>query len=249
MSGEFNAIDAYKSYSKKIEVVTKMTRGVALSNLRCLVISGSPGIGKSYNVLEELSKLKKSHGLNVIVSKGHLTPYKLYGMLVANAGPESILVFDDCDAVLDNTQALNLLKAATEFAKKRYVSWNSSMNADTGVDDQVEFKGKVIVLTNKRLNDNPHYQAFIDRVHYYDMRVTFEEKLAKIVSMARKVGEQIDPDLNYDDVILWLIKNKDQINQDRFSLRNFIKLAEMKSMFGDDWVDMIKIMQDVVEFN
>jgi len=237
------------SYEKKISLIRRMTEGITTSNVRGLVISGTPGIGKSFNVLSKLDELKGPNKLQVLISKGHVTPYQVYKMMHDHSGPECILVFDDCDDVLDNTQSLNLLKAATEYAKHRYVTWNSTLNGSTNLNDKFEFKGKIIILTNKRLNDNPHYGAFIDRVHYFDMKCTFEEKLAKIMTIAKDICNVITPNDDCHDIIRYLIDNKNRINQDRFSIRNFIKLAEMKALFGDGWEDCVDTLENVIEYN
>jgi hypothetical protein len=238
----FNYDKELNNYNSKIDFIRRMVSGLARNNIRGLIISGAPGIGKSYNIIDTLDSLKNPFNLNISISKGHITPFQLYKTLSKNKDENCIHLFDDCDAVLDNTQSLNLLKAATEFTKKRTISWNSSINATAGVDEDIEFKGKIIILTNKTLNNNPHYKALIDRIHYYDMKVSFNEKLAKIISMSQHVGNLINPNTDYVDVIEYLLVNQHEINKDKFSLRDFIKLAEMKSLFGTEWINYLDVM-------
>lgn len=235
-------------YNIKINFIRKMVHGLVNSKVRGLVISGAPGIGKTYTVTNTLEQIKLNNNkLTVNVSKGYITPYRLFQLMHKFPGEDSILVFDDCDSVLDNVAALNLLKAATEFSKVRTVMWNSSANLDPSMSNKFEFKGKIIVLTNKRLNSNPHYQAFIDRIHYYHMEVPFEQRLAKIVDISDKLSE-VTGETNYWDIIEYLVKHKESINQDRFSIRNFIKLVEMKSLFADEWVNYLHVMNSVIDF-
>ena len=50
--------------------------------------------------------------------------------------------------------SLNILKAALDSSKKRYISWNtdSNMLGREGIPDRFEFKGSVIFITNINLN-------------------------------------------------------------------------------------------------
>ena len=74
----------------------------------------------------------------------------LYQKLFKFSNPGNILVLDDCDSILFDDIALNILKAALDSSKKRYISWNteSRVLANEGVPDRFEFRGSVIMITN-----------------------------------------------------------------------------------------------------
>jgi hypothetical protein len=106
-----------------------------------LIISGRAGIGKSYKIVEWASRK------NIIAYKynGHITNLRLYQILYEN--DDSLIVFDDSNPILEDTNSISLLLQACETMKTRVVSWNTSRNMD--IPQRFGFDGKVIILTNK----------------------------------------------------------------------------------------------------
>jgi len=226
------------SYNKKLGMMEKVVTGLIRSKVNSLLITGAPGIGKSYTVNKCLQELEETDGIKFTVTKGHLTPMKMYLHMCDNREPNSVLVFDDCDDVLYKPEALNLLKAATELNSVRKLYWNSKF-----VDEpSIIFNGKVIVITNTWVSGNPHFKAICDRMHVFPLHVTINEKLAKIESLSADLLTRYDTDISTDDIIEFILTNKDKVNPDSLTIRSFCKLIELKILVGDYWKDYVETM-------
>ncbi len=142
---------------ERFNILDDMTRAVKKGAVRAMIVSGPPGVGKSFGVEKVLGKhdlmanvagnekLKKYE-----VVKGAMSALGLYSKLYQYSDPKNILVFDDCDSVLLDDLSLNILKAALDSGSKRMIHWNtdSHMLRREGVPDSFEFKGGAIFITN-----------------------------------------------------------------------------------------------------
>jgi ATPase family associated with various cellular activities (AAA) len=107
--------------ANRFEILEDMTRAVKKGDVRAMIVTGPPGVGKSFGVEKVLSKhdvmaniandskLKKYE-----VVKGAMSAIGLYSKLYEYSDKKSILVFDDCDSVLLDDLSLNILKAALD---------------------------------------------------------------------------------------------------------------------------------------
>ena len=97
--------------------------------VRGMVVTGPPGVGKSFGVEQVLEKnnlFDKIAGkkLRFGIEKGAFSAIGLYKLLYNYADKGCVLVLDDCDTVLYD-ETLNLLKAALDSSPKRTLSWNT----------------------------------------------------------------------------------------------------------------------------
>ena len=173
---------AIERIRERFDILDTMTEATMEGTVRAMIVSGPPGVGKSYGVEEKLNeagifdKISESKPKFEIV-RGAMSAIGLYQKLYKFSSPGHILVLDDCDSILFDDVALNILKAALDSSKKRYISWNteSRVLANEGVPDRFEFRGSVIMITNikfdyvrsKKLQD--HLQAIMSRCHYLDL--------------------------------------------------------------------------------
>ena len=127
-----------------------------------LLITGQGGVGKSYNVNKILSAYGKK-GVDYVVMKGNSTISAMYKFLYDNY--DKIVVFDDCDSVLDDSVGLNILKGVLDSGDVREVSWNSSGSnmVDTfGCDhDECEKRLAKFRETHKGKEGIPNYFRFM----------------------------------------------------------------------------------------
>ena len=153
----------------RFEVLKQMTLAVRNGGVRAMIVSGPPGVGKSFGVEEVLSKdglfdqLAQRKPRYEIV-KGAMSALGLYAKLYEYSDKNSVLVFDDCDSILMEDLSLNILKGALDSSKKRFIAWNtdSRLLRSEGIPDRFEFKGAAIFITNikfehiksKRLKDH-----------------------------------------------------------------------------------------------
>ena len=185
---------------QRFNILDDMTKAAIAGDIRAMIVTGPPGVGKSYGVEYQLEKagLFDTLGQRKIryeVIKGAMTPIGLYCTLYKHSDPRNVLVFDDCDSILLDDIALNILKAALDSGKKRRIHWNSdsSMLRREGVPDQFDFKGSVIFITNlkfdhlksKKLQD--HLEALQSRCHFLDLTLnTTRDKILRIKQIFRK---------------------------------------------------------------
>jgi hypothetical protein len=236
---------------KRFKILDDMTRAAKEGDVRAMIVSGPPGVGKSYGVEQQLEKdaafddiagYNRKHE----VVKGAMSAIGLYAKLFKYSDPRNVVVFDDCDSVLLDDLSLNILKAALDTSKKRYISWNtdSRLLRSEGIPDRFEFKGSAIFITNikfenvrsKKLKD--HLEALESRCHYVDLTIDGErEKMLRIKQIVRDgMLEDYDmPQERKDDIIEFIDENKSRLRE--LSLRTVLKIADLAKSFPTDWRD------------
>ena len=236
----------------RFEILDDMTRAVKKGDVRAMIVTGPPGVGKSYGVEKVLSKhdvfanvandekLKKYE-----VVKGAMSAIGLYSKLYEYSDKKCILVFDDCDSVLLDDLSLNILKAALDTSKRRMIHWNtdSRLLRSEGVPNSFEFKGGAIFITNikfdhvksKKLQD--HLEALESRCHYLDLTIdTQREKVLRIKQVVTEHGMLDSYDLSDEaklDVVEFVEANKDRMRE--LSLRTVLKVADLRVSFPAKW--------------
>jgi hypothetical protein len=237
---------------QRFDIADEMTRAVKKGDIRAMIMTGPPGVGKSFGVESVLakhdmfadiandSKLKKYE-----VVKGAMSAIGLYKKLYEFSDKKSILVFDDCDSVLLDDLSLNILKAALDSGKKRMICWNtdSRLLRSEGVPNSFEFKGGAIFITNikfenvksKKLQD--HLAALESRCHYLDLTIDTErEKILRIKQVVTECGMLDDyefSDLEKQVLIDFVDDNKKKLRE--LSLRTVLKIADLKRSMPANW--------------
>ena len=139
---------------ERFTVLTDMTRAVRSGNIRAMIVSGPPGVGKSYGVedvlfrdglFDTLGERKPKYE----IVKGAMSSIGLYSKLYEFSEKGNVVVFDDCDSILMEDLSLNILKGALDSGKKRVISWNtdSRILRSEGIPDRFEFKAGAIFNT------------------------------------------------------------------------------------------------------
>lgn len=229
-------------------ILDEMTQASIDGVVRGMVVTGPPGVGKSFGVEQVLDKnslFDKLAGnrLRFEVVKGASSAIGLYKTLYNNADRNNVLVLDDCDTVLYDETSLNLLKAALDSGKKRKLSWNtdSALLRREGIPDTFEFKGSVIFITNLKFDNvrgkiKDHLDAIMSRCHYLDL--TMDTTREKVLRCKQIVGDGMLNEYGFskqeeDEVMNFLLDNKDKMRE--ISLRMVTKLADLKKSMGSRW--------------
>ena len=238
---------------ERFDILHEMTKATVTGDIRAMIVSGPPGVGKSYGVETEIEKaclFDKLAGkrLRAEVVKGSATPIGLYQTLYKYSDANSVVVFDDCDSILLDDVALNLLKGALDSGKKRVISWLSESSAlrREGIPDRFEFKGSVIFITNLKFDQmksqklRDHLDALQSRCHYLDLTLdTMRDKLLRIKQIAKDGVLFVDYDFEecqQDDIIEFMHTNKDRLRE--VSLRMALKIADLRKSFPNNWKRM-----------
>ena len=237
---------------KRFDILMDMTKATKRGDVRAMIVSGPPGVGKSFGVETVLEKYNTLTTLGNMppkyeVVKGAMSPIGLYCKLYNFSSKDNVLVFDDCDSILLDDLSLNILKAALDSKKVRKICWNtdSHMLRREAVPDQFEFAGSVIFITNikfdnvksKKLRD--HLEALESRCHYIDLTIdTLREKLLRIEQIVKDgmlSSYAFDVD-THDRIVQWIKSNARQLRE--VSLRTVLKVADLAKAFPDQWEDM-----------
>jgi hypothetical protein len=239
----------------RFQILTDMSKAVKAGNVRAMIVSGPPGVGKSFGVEEVLTKDDLFDTLGqrkpkYEIVKGAMSAIGLYSKLYEFSGEKNVIVFDDCDSVLLDDIALNILKAALDTSKKRTISWNtdSNMLRREGVPDRFEFKGGAIFITNikfenvrsKKLQD--HLAALESRCHYIDLQMdTDREKVLRIkqiVNDGMLDSYEFEP-VQRDEVVDFIMSNRAKLRE--LSLRTVLKVADLRKSFSTNWKAMAEV--------
>ena len=242
----------------RFDILEDMTRAVKKGDVRSMIVTGPPGVGKSFGVEKVLSKhdvfadvandskLKKYE-----VVKGAMSAIGLYKKLYEFSDKKSILVFDDCDSVLLDDLSLNILKAALDSGKKRMIHWNTDSRSlsQEGVPNSFEFRGGAIFITNikfdhvksKKLRD--HLEALESRCHYLDLTIDTErEKLLRIKQVVRDADMLSAYELSDEhktEVVQFIMDNARRMRE--LSLRMVLKVADIRVAMPDKWQAVVEV--------
>ena len=234
---------------EKFEDLKDLTRAIKQGKLRAAVVSGPPGVGKSHGVEEVL---QKDDLFNTIAGRtpkyeivsGAMSALGLYAKLWRYADRGNVIVFDDCDSVLQDELSLNILKAALDSKKRRYISWNtdSRLLRTEGIPDRFEFSAGCMFITNikfehirsRKLKD--HLEAIKSRCFYIDLEM--DTKREQLLRIGQIVGEGMLNEYEFEetdqaDILDFIHANADSLLE--LSLRMVLKIADLKKTFPTRW--------------
>jgi hypothetical protein len=239
----------------RFEVLTDMTKAVKAGDVRAMIVTGPPGVGKSFGVEEVLTKDDLFNTLGerkprYEIVKGAMSAIGLYAKLYEFSAEKNVIVFDDCDSVLLDDLSLNILKAALDSSKKRTISWNtdSRLLRSEGIPDRFEFKAGAIFITNikfenvrsKKLQD--HLGALESRCHYIDLQMdTDREKVLRIKQIVQDgmLDHYELSDIAKDEIVDFVATNRAKLRE--LSLRTVLKVADLRKSFPGNWMAMAEV--------
>jgi hypothetical protein len=237
--------------AERFSILDEMTKATISTDIRAMIVSGPPGVGKSYGVEKQLEKASMFDVIASVnpkyeVVKGAMTPIGLYATLFRHSADGNVLVFDDCDVVLQDDLSLNLLKAALDSGKKRKVFWNADSNLlrREGIPSSFDFEGAVIFITNLKFNHirskklQDHLAALQSRCHYLDLTLnTMRDKVLRVRQIAN-TGELFKDYSKLSteqgmEIINFMEMHKDELRE--MSLRMALKIADLRVINEERW--------------
>jgi len=239
--------------SERFDILHEMTRATTTGDVRAMIVTGPPGIGKSFGINLELEKANlfndvKNLAPSYEIVKGSTSAIGLYTTLFNNSEKNNVIVFDDCDVVLYDELSLNLLKAALDTSKTRKISWNSASSylEKEGIPDTFNFKGSVIFVTNVNFDNirsaklQDHLGALQSRCHYVNLTIdSARDKYLRIKQIFATgelfKGAKITED-QANDIMDWIDEHKEDVRE--LSLRLPIKAAELVRVSPKNWKRM-----------
>jgi hypothetical protein len=246
--------EAMERISETFLMLDKITDACAKNIVRGLVVSGPPGIGKSFGVEKQLDSANMFRTLagqdpKYEVISGGTSSIGLYQKLYYNRGKDQVVVFDDCDGVLFEEESLNLLKAALNSGDKRRICWNkeSRVLATDDIPDQFDFEGSIIFLSNidfeksiaKQSRISAHLEAIMSRCHYLDLEIgSLRDKLLRIKQIVR---DGMLKSYNFSPaeevmILSFVMDNAEYLRE--VSLRMVKKIADFVAADPKGWLEM-----------
>jgi hypothetical protein len=241
----------------RFTILEDMTKAVKRGDVRGMIVSGPPGVGKSFGIEKVLSRhdmfadIAQDDSLRKYeIAKGNISALGLYQMLWNHRDKKSIIVFDDCDSVLFDDLSLNVLKAALDTGKKRTLSWHteSRILKEAGIPNSFNFEGGCIFITNvkfdhvrsKKLRD--HLEALESRCHYLDLTIDSDrEKMLRIKQMvSHGMLDRYQFENNeVEEILDYIDTNRRRMRE--LSLRMVIKVADLRKSMPKSWESVASI--------
>jgi hypothetical protein len=249
--------EAMDRIASSFSILDQMSAATINGDIRALIVSGPPGVGKSYGVEQQMEKASMFDRLaerkvRYQVVKGATTALGLYAQLYKFSDHKNVLIFDDCDSVLSDELALNILKAALDSGTHRKIFWNSdsALLRREGIPDSFDFNGSVIFITNikfhnlksKKLQD--HLDALQSRCHFLDLTINTErDKILRIKQVHRDADGGLFANYYFengeaDEIFEFMLSNKTKLRE--LSLRMCLKIADLVKISPTNWKTLAK---------
>ena len=229
--------------TKRFEFVKQMVTMVAKKTVASAIITGQGGLGKTHSVIRALkdcgltdvtdlasfevgTRLQGSKSFRII--KGFSTAKGLYRSLFEGNG--MTLVFDDCDSVLKDPVALNLLKGALDSYGERYINWNADIKDDE-LPRSFKFTGSIIFISNKEMDSLD--QAVRSRALCVDLSMTEDQKIERMETIVHDAEFLPEYSAQYKMDALEFLRSMTKSVQN-LSLRSLISVVKIRAE-GGDW--------------
>lgn len=241
---------------ERFGILDEMSRACISGDIRAMIVTGPPGVGKSYGVtmqMEKASMFDKLSGKKVRfeIVKGTMSAIGLFALLYKFSDKKNVLVFDDCD-IWEDQDAINILKGALDSGKTRRISYNkdSRLLREEGVPNTFDFHGSIIFITNKTFDSKratkiqPHLDALQSRSHFLDLTINTErDKMLRIKQVHRDADPGLFVDYDFtkeqeDMVLNFMWDNHTKLRE--ISLRMTLKIADLVKISPTNWKNLAK---------
>ena len=186
------------------------------------------GLGEPTKPVEPKAPNLTNKG-DFIFVKGYSTAKALYRILYENR--DKICIFDDCDSIQKDANAVNLIKAAADSYDDRWVSWYSE-NPFSDLPRSFKFEGQIIFISN--LSYHHVDQAIRSRSMCVDLSMTVDQKIERMAKIVE--GNEFMPGLPIEHKrdALEFLKEKRFVVRD-LTLRSLISVAKIRTGGADNW--------------
>ena len=219
--------------NQKFDFLNDLTSMVVNDITPSLIVTGEGGLGKTHSVKSTIADNGLVEG-DYVFFKGYSTARGLYNTLFDNNG--KLIVFDDCDSVLEDKVALNILKSALDSYETREISWMAKMTKGDVYPNQFNFTGRVIFISNK--NKDKIDEAVLSRSLTVDLSMTPTEKIERMEFILEDILPEYDMDVK-TDALNFLTINKDNC---QLNMRTLIMISKMRRTFPDTWTNLANFM-------
>ena len=245
-------VEVLTDLKDRFEMLGKLTQGATQSNIRSMVVTGAPGVGKTFTVTQTLSKIPEERRESV---SGAISAVELYKLGYRMRKPGSVIVLDDADSIFTDEDALNILKALCDSSPVRRVSWlkDSATLRQDDVPQWYDFHGSFIFISNldfqKYVDEGAnkyvkHFEALMSRSLYLDLRLHDRQAIHLWVEHVATAGKMFQREGVTETVgksiMAFLKQYRDDLRE--YSLRTVMKLCSLAKTHPQDWERMGKVL-------
>jgi hypothetical protein len=219
--------------NQRFEFLGNLTQMVICGITPSLIVVGEGGLGKTHSVNQSIKNTDMCKS-DYVFFKGYSTARGLYNTLYDNNG--KLIIFDDCDSVLEDKVALNILKSALDSYENRSITWMSNMNKNDDYPQQFDFTGRIIFISNKSkesIND-----AILSRSLTVDLTMTPNDKIERMTSILGSILPEYTLEAK-KEALDFLKTVKDEVN---LNMRMLIMVTKIRDSYPSNWRDMAKYM-------
>lgn len=219
----------------KFEAFGRFAAGVIKGRMKSLIAYGSGGVGKTYTVTQELNKAGKKifdpemhdagdSSYDYVKLTGKMTAAAVYQAMYEHNG--KILLFDDCDSVLQDDNAINLFKGALDTSGDGTIDWGSAkkLKDSTGqeIPGKFAFNGRAMFISNLDIDGKAgeKIQPIVSRGYGINLAMDATKTMERIKHIATSKDGQLTnlkfpgvPSYTHDDmeaVFNYMNKHKDK---------------------------------------
>lgn len=242
-----------KKLRTRFDIIDIMSKSACHGDTRALIISGPAGLGKSFTV-EKAVEAYDPAGKRTCLVKGFMRPTGLYKTLYNYRKPGDVVIFDDCDSIFFDSDALNLLKSACDSTDKRKICWGAEtrMTDDEGspLPWSFQFEGSIIFITNFDFDyavetghrSKEHFEAMISRAHYIDTGMRsmrdYLIRIRQVVDMGM-LADRGFSSYEQNEIMEYLFDNFENLRE--LTLRMVIKLSAVYRSNRNRWKEIARV--------
>jgi hypothetical protein len=237
--------------SQRFDILSLLTKGTTAHNIRAMVVTGAPGVGKTYTVEQILEQSKVPHE----IVRGSLSAINLYMLAYKFRKPGNVIVLDDADSIFNDEEALNILKALCDTSATRKVSYMKEAQQLLAEDipKSFEFNGAMIFISNLdfqtfvdegRNKYAQHFEALMSRSLYLDLRLHTRDELGVWVNHIAQNGKIFDREnvpQNLRQPILSFL-NTHRNNLRELSIRTLMKSCQLAKGNPSNWEIIARVL-------
>jgi DNA polymerase III delta prime subunit len=204
-----------------------------------LVISGAPGLGKTFLTVKQLQEKGLKNGIDFIHVKGRSTAAGMFITLYENSN--KLIIFDDCDSVFKDKDAINLLKGALDSYDKRTISWLAAKPLKDEDGENLprffDFEGKIIFITN--VSSSKIDPAIKSRSFIIDIDLNADQMLARMKDLLPEIEPGVDSLKLKRDALNALRAINKKYDNVQLNFRSLIKAIRIRQMGFKNWKNMV----------
>lgn len=219
--------------NKRFGFLGDLAKMVIMGVSPSLLVLGEGGLGKSYSIKNALVDCGMEEH-EYVFFKGYSTARGLYNSLYDNNG--KVIVFDDCDSVLEDKVAINILKSALDSYDEREITWLSKMNKSEEYPNKFKFNGRIIFISNKKKSSLD--QAVLSRSLVVDLSMSADDKIERMRHILVAILPEYSIGVKQQALdFLEEVKNKAELN-----IRTLIMVSKIVDSYPTNWKDMASYM-------